>query len=963
MRTAMKDLENLIEDQGLKLFANIRSRKDGLLDKDYWQGKLIDWATKDLSFKIDLFRLVDVLPSLYDNNLLNKHIKEYLLKDERDLPLFLTTALKASGFSFAKNISSAIFKKNVLAMAERFILGESLKEAEAKILKIYSEGFSSTIDLLGEACLSEKEAENYFFLYKDLIEKLPKIINGMPNISIKLTSLSSKLKPESLDYSVDLLQEKIFYLIDLAKKNNCFINFDTENFTYKNITYDLFIKTILHDSYKDWPHLGIVLQSYLKDSAKDFLRLLEAAKKRKTPFTVRLVKGAYYDYEVVRSDRFGYPCPVFAQKSQTDLCYEDLSRKLIDNAQHLKPAFASHNLRSLAHALVYAEEKNLKKQEIEIQMLYGMAEKERYALKEEGVSVRLYAPIGNLMVGMSYLVRRLLENTSQLSFVRLAQSPLENPAKLLQKPLLAQETKEELDNSFNNAPNIEFSYRENQEKIAAVIKQIKQNFPIIVNPVINGEEKKGGNYYINYCPSYQELIISKINFAKQNDADLAMESAYNSFSLMQNLSINKRCENLYNLANILEKEKLYFISLLVWELGKNFLEAESEVLEAIDFCNFYADMAKKHLFPKKILSKKGEENTLYLHPKGPAAIIAPWNFPLAILCGMSVGAYVAGNPVILKPAKQANGVGFSLFKAMLNAGFLKEAVHFLPGFGEDIGKYLVNHPKIKIICFTGSKDVGLAIMQKAYDKKVMAEMGGKNAIIVDEDADQDEAIRGILQSTYGFQGQKCSASSRLILINNPHQEKFLARLMEAAKSIKIGASDRLENFMGPVIDKEAFLRLKEQISLLEQDNGVEILYKSKELSGGLFIPIIMAKINDQNHYLFQKELFGPILCIYIAQDLDDAIKAANNSQYALTFGFYSRSPQNIQKVTHNIEAGNIYINQKITGAIVARQPFGGFKMSGTSVKAGGEDYLYHFVHQVAVSENTSRQGVTPEVSV
>jgi RHH-type proline utilization regulon transcriptional repressor/proline dehydrogenase/delta 1-pyrroline-5-carboxylate dehydrogenase len=365
--------------------------------------------------------------------------------------------------------------------------------------------------------------------------------------------------------------------------------------------------------------------------------------------------------------------------------------------------------------------------------------------------------------------------------------------------------------------------------------------------------------------------------------------------------------------------------------------------------------------PLKVGNVSGENSVYHYQAKGPTVVIAPWNFPLAILTGMVGAALVAGNTVVMKPAEQSSAVAMDLIHYLLKAGLPADCAHFLPGIGEEVGEYLVQHPDICTIAFTGSKNVGLHILDvcskikpgQKHVKRAIIEMGGKNAIIIDNDADLDEAIDGVVYSAFGFSGQKCSACSRVIVLEEVY-EKFERRLIEAVKSIDYGNVEDPKNYFGPVVDSEACHRMHQQISDFAKTNN--LLYQGPKIAGGNFVPPTIFNIVKATDPIAQTEIFGPILAILKAKDMDQAIEIANGTEYALTGGLYSRSPANIKKVREQLEVGNLYINRGITGAMVDRHPFGGFKMSGVGSKTGGPDYLKQFLEPRAICENTLRRG-------
>jgi RHH-type proline utilization regulon transcriptional repressor/proline dehydrogenase/delta 1-pyrroline-5-carboxylate dehydrogenase len=402
----------------------------------------------------------------------------------------------------------------------------------------------------------------------------------------------------------------------------------------------------------------------------------------------------------------------------------------------------------------------------------------------------------------------------------------------------------------------------------------------------------------------------------------------------------------------------------VYEVGKPWAEADADVAEAIDFCRYYAQNAKEILKPHRVGGIPGETSEYIYRPRGVTTVISPWNFPLAILTGQVVAALVTGNTVVMKPAEQSSLVALGLYQILREAGIPAQAVQFLPGLGEIVGSHLVNHPHVTTIAFTGSKAVGLLILNQAsqarpgqqHVKRCIIEMGGKNAIIVDNDADLDEAVDGVLYSAFGFAGQKCSAASRCIVLEDVY-DRFKERLLEAAKSIQIADACDPIAYLGPVVDDEAHSRLMEEIRKAEQQG--QVLYKSTVPAHGYFVPVtILENVKPEDH-VAQTEFFGPILALMKVKTLKEGLDAANSTEYALTGGLFSRSPENIAIVKEEMVCGNLYINRGITGAMVDRHPFGGFKMSGVGSKTGGPDYLKQFVEPICLTENTLRRGFAP----
>jgi RHH-type proline utilization regulon transcriptional repressor/proline dehydrogenase/delta 1-pyrroline-5-carboxylate dehydrogenase len=462
-------------------------------------------------------------------------------------------------------------------------------------------------------------------------------------------------------------------------------------------------------------------------------------------------------------------------------------------------------------------------------------------------------------------------------------------------------------------------------------------------------------------------MVGRFGRATPEHANQAVAAALRAFPAWRDTPVERRAQYLLDAANVLRRRRFELAAWEVYECAKQWRESDADIVEAIDFCEFYAHEMKQLARPR-LRNVSGEDNAYFYEPRGVCVVIAPWNFPLAILCGMTTAALVTGNTVIMKPAEQSSIVAAKLMEVFLEVGLPPGVLHYLPGIGEEVGPVLVGHRDTAIIAFTGSLNVGLLINRQAADmqpgqthvKRVIAEMGGKNAIIVDEDADMDEAVSGVVDSAFGYQGQKCSACSRVIIERSKH-DSFLARVVEATRSLAIGPAEDPGAFVGPVIDEEAFRRLQAAIERGKSEARLAFAGDVRELADeGYYIPPhIFANVSPSS-FLGQQELFGPVLSVLSAENLDHALEIANGVPYALTGGLYSRSPAHIARVRRDFRVGNLYINRKITGALVDRQPFGGFKLSGIGSKAGGPDYLLQFALPRTITENTLRRGFAIE---
>jgi len=510
---------------------------------------------------------------------------------------------------------------------------------------------------------------------------------------------------------------------------------------------------------------------------------------------------------------------------------------------------------------------------------------------------------------------------------------------------------------FSNQPPVDFSRRQNRQRFAQILEKVRSEFKE------KSPKRSSGPWLESVNPADPKEIVGRVRISNVDQAQEAIDRAAAFLPEWRGTPAEQRAEILIRAAGILIERRWELAAWEVFEVGKGWREADADVIEAIDYLNYYAGEMRRLAGWRQTQQLPGETNVYLYEPRGIAGIIAPWNFPLAILTGMTAAALVTGNCALMKPAEQSPMMAVHLLEILRSAGLPTDACQLLHGGGE-IGAYLVRSPKIHLIAFTGSRDVGLEILQESYThrpgqdhvKRVVCEMGGKNAVIVDADADLDEAVNYVIDSAFGYQGQKCSAASRLVLVREVH-DRFLARLTEAVRGLRIGPPEDPGNFIGPVIDAEAQQRIERHIRLGKKEAKC-VLAMAAPKQGYFVGPAIFSEV-DPGSRLAQEEIFGPVLSVFQARNFAHALEIANNSQFALTGGIFSRSPAHIDKARKEFRVGNLYINRGITGAVVERQPFGGLKLSGIGSKAGGSDYLLQFLEPRTISENTLRHGFAP----
>lgn len=986
-----------IISRGKELFAVVAGEKPSLFNKSAWIGKVMDWSMQNEHFKIRMFRFIDVFPSLVTGKLLTDHIREYFGTEDDMPPAFATGARIAGIFGpLGGAVLNRVISFNIRKMARQFIVGENTKEAVKNIRKLRRDGFAAVVDVLGEATLSDEEAEGYINTYLEVLESLEKEQQewkGLPgkggdtdldwghapkiNVSVKPTALFALANPQDFEGSVEAMLKQMRRICARVIELKGFLCIDMETYRHKDLTLELYRRLKLE--YREYPHIGIVLQAYLKDTDKDLAGLLEWARSNGTQISIRLVKGAYWDYETVKARQNGWKIPVRTIKAESDAAFERHARMILKNHQICHLACGSHNIRSIAAVMETARELNVPESRYEFQVLYGMAEPIRRGVLKVAGRIRLYCPYGAMVPGMGYLVRRLLENTANESFLRRSFAEEAQIEKLLEDPVLTAERERQARAlksritlagpgglpRFSNDPAVDFTRADHRAAFPEALALVRQQMPKTCLLSIDGRDIPAADRMQSVNPAKPSEVVGHVSQAGPEEAGAAIAAAKRAFPAWRDTPPRQRAEYLLKSAEIVRRRLFELSAWQVLEIGKQWDQAYADVTEAIDFLEYYAREMIRYGEPQRLGHAPGEINHYFYEPKGVAAVIAPWNFPLAISMGMASAAIVTGNTVIFKPSNLTPVIGRHLVEIFMEAGLPAGVFNYLPGKGSLIGDYLVDHPDISLIAFTGSVETGLRIIDRAAKvhagqqnvKKIIAEMGGKNAVIIDDDADLDEAVPHLLYSAFAFQGQKCSACSRVIVLDAVY-DRLVERLIRAAKVYRTGPAEDPSYTMGAVCDAEAVKKINEYIGIGSREGTV--LYSAPVPSGeGYWVPLTIIGGIRPEHRIAQEEIFGPVLAIMRVKDFDQAIEWANSTKFALTGGIFSRSPEHLARARREFRVGNLYINRNNTGALVERQPFGGSRMSGVGSKAGGPDYLLHFMDPRVVTENTMRRGFTP----
>ena len=854
-------------------------------------------------------------------------------------------------------------------MGSHFVLGETIEAALARAEPHSADAARYSFDMLGEGARTANDAERYFNSYASAIEAIggtadDRPLPDRPGISVKLSALHPRFEAVSRER---VMKELVPRLIDLARRAKAYdLNFtvDAEEADRLELSLEVIAAAFSDASLNGWDGFGLAIQAYQKraEAVIDYTDNLARALRRR--LMVRLVKGAYWDSEIKRAQERGLDdYPVFTRKAMTDLNYIACAQKLLALRPRLFPQFATHNALTVATVLELAGDSGF-----EFQRLHGMGEALYAQLSQDRpeLAYRTYAPVGSHRDLLAYLVRRLLENGANSSFVAIAADDNVPVATLLRRPA------EIIGNASNarhpniplprdllqpqrqNSRGIEFGERSALDELLAAIAA--ETAPVTAAPLINGDTRAGAARQV-VSPIDPTTTVGTVIDATPEHANEAITAARRGFEAWSRTPAGMRAEILEKAATLLEQRRAHFIALLQSEGGKTLDDAVSEVREATDFCRYYAGEGRKLFGAGEALpGPTGESNLLRLRGRGVFVAISPWNFPLAIFTGQITAALMAGNTVVAKPAEQTPLIAAEAIRLLHEAGVPGSALHLVPGDGK-IGAALTAHPDIAGVVFTGSTAVARSINRTLAAKDgpivpLIAETGGINAMIVDATALPEQVADDVVTSAFRSAGQRCSAL-RLLFVQDDVADRMIEMIAGAARELGIGDPRELATQVGPVIDDEAKRQLETHIARMKKEARVHFAGTAPE---GNYVAPHIFELSDTDQ--LTEEVFGPILHVvrYPADRLDRVLQSIERSGYGLTLGIHSRIDDTVEAVINRLSVGNVYVNRNMIGAVVGVQPFGGHGLSGTGPKAGGPHYLSRFATEQTVTINTAAAG-------
>ena len=865
-------------------------------------------------------------------------------------------------------------KKAVTILARQFVFKPTIEEG-MKFTE--SEKYKKNIfsfDMLGEGARTMEDAERYFQDYINSIHAVGKQLNNSSEIkyangvSIKISALHPRYERNKSDDLEKELLPKLVKLCEISKQYNIQLCIDAEENYRLILSLKILDKLSSNRNLLGWNGLGLAVQAYQKRAFYVIDWLDKLAKRDNRVINVRLVKGAYWDSEIKLAQELGVPnYPVFTRKSLTDLSWMACAKKLFSLQKNIFPQFATHNAYSIAFIEEFGKDKIF-----EFQRIHGMADKiheyfNRYS-SDNYQKCRIYAPVGEYNDLLPYLMRRLLENGANTSFVNKINDPKLDIKEIIADPLDIIDQYSQIPNpQIPLPPDIYLPERKNSkgydldneytrlqiENIFSSIDLSYKAFSIVKGIDVDDESRKVFN------PSKLDQSLGYVAFASESTVRKSLEIASNYFSYWKNVEVENKVEIINKFADLLEANQEKLVKICVLEAGKTIKDSINDLREAIDFCYYYSSEAIR-VFKDPIILKgpTGEKNKLVYEGKGVIFAISPWNFPIAIFTGQIVSALLAGNTVIAKPAEKTSIIAYEIAKLFLKAGLPVGSLQLLIGKGRNIGQIVLNDTRIKGVVFTGSCETAKKIQNDLVKREgeiipFMAETGGLNFMIIDSSALTEQVVDDAIESGFNAAGQRCSAL-RILAIQDEVYDKTLKMLIGATKKIKIGLPNLLSTDIGPVIDQEAKDRINNHVKSFKSKVLSQSPLESKYQ--GYYVTPTIIEIENLNEV--KEEIFGPVIHVYKykSNEIEKLISDINKMNYGLTLGIQSRIENTINYIFNNANIGNIYINRNIVGAVVGVQPFGGRGLSGTGPKAGGPNYLLKFANEKSYSYNTTAAG-------
>lgn len=956
---------------------------------------------------IALMCLAEALLRIPDNATMDKFISDKISNADwkshlnRENPLFInaaTLSLLMTGAAYAPTLDNqqnmfaslkrtvskmgaAVIRPIILQMMKaigaQFVMGQDIASALTRAVEFENEGYRFSYDMLGEAARTREDAKIYYDAYVTAIDAIGKAAKAgsppaNPGISIKLSALHPRYEYSKYDEVMAEVPPMLLALAKQAKTYNIGLTVDAEEADRLDLSLDIFEKVFTDPALNHWEGLGLAVQAYQKRAWYVLDWLADLSRRQQKRIMVRLVKGAYWDAEIKVSQTQGFSnYPVFTRKNSTDVSYLACARKMLSLPECFYSQFGTHNAYSVAAIMEMAGNRT----DFEFQCLHGMGAPLYHQIVDKekfNRACRIYAPVGTHRDLLGYLVRRLLENGANSSFVnkladdktpveQIVFDPVERVEKLASKPHPKIPSPQNIYGKWKNSQGLDLS---NDHVLADVKTRMDNNINQASDwsaaPIINGDARTNKNAESRFSPNNKQESIGKVYKAEASDVEEALNTAETGFASWAATPVETRAAILERAADLFQEYMPELMAILNREAGKAIPDCMSEVRETIDYCRYYAYRAREDLTPHELPGPTGESNVLILQPRGLIACISPWNFPLAIFAGQIIASLAAGNTVLAKPAEQTPYIAYRAVQILLEAGIPKNALQLVIGRGSVVGAKLVSDERVAGVMFTGSTETAKFIERSLANRNgataiLVAETGGQNAMIVDSSALAEQTVADVVLSAFNSAGQRCSAL-RVLFVQDDIAPKILTMLKGYMEEFTVGDPGWLANDIGPVIDDGSKKMLEaHHAKMMTCGKLIAEIPTTGAPDGNYFTP---CAFEIDNLEILEGEVFGPILHVirFRAGELENVMQAIIKTRYGLTLGIHSRIDTVTADIASRMPVGNIYINRNMIGAVVGVQPFGGERLSGTGPKAGGPHYLPRLCVERTISTNTTAVG-------
>ena len=963
------DVEALTQQIGRSIVDRLKRRSPTMLDEAWWQDRMLLWAAWDSGVREQMYRFAAAYPSLRDYRSITRHLNEiydFVAKESGPCER-LAPEVPEENMILGRAMVWGI-RRNFGRLARRFVASPETTELVNLLDDLRGQGHAAVLKLVATDPVTADDADRIANQYEEWLGEFQQETLFWPDVRqldfdhhgpiprLPILVQASKLEPVAFtdnDYPARL-KKRITGLLKQALENGTSILFDVEPCRHEHTVLTMILDLLAKKPFRELTNVGLSIAADRVNAEDTLAEISARIEKRGTPIRLRLLECCRTNEESILHRYYNWPVPVDSV-ANSRARFERLVNSALAQTDCLLPIVCSHRLRPISNALALSEAANLPTAAIEFEFPMGFGHDIGRLLVEQGHRVRTNVPVGPEVESLALLAREMLRNPSCDFIVQDHQDLEKDTEELLMKPEETDATDKLETATFSNEPLLDFGSEDERDALDAALEEVQSQLGNDYALLINGRAEDGRSHITSRNPAQPKEIIGTVAAASADQVSEAIDAARRAWLQWAKNSTNWRAEYLELIAAEFRNRRHEMMAWCMLECGMCRADANREVTSAIDFCMYYAWQIR-HLDCVQQIAAPGESTEVVFRSRGVAVIISPASSPLAVLAGMTAAAIVAGNTAVIKPAEQASVVAWQFADLCMNAGIPDGVVNLLTGSGEELGPTLAGSPNVDIVAFTGSRTAGMEVNFAAAQhestgrgvKRIVAQLNGNNAAIVDDDVDIDAAVAGVMSSAFAFSGQQCFHVSRLITVGNVH-DKFLQRFYEVLQDTKIGNPLKPATVIGPVMNAQAKEETSSLVDELREEEDVEIVQHEMTPDSGQYVPPTVISGLPEDHSVLEREFDAPILFVQQAKDFDQALSLANDYHSNLVTVVFSQSPGNLDQARLMLRTGNLFLNRSTNGPMVHRHPFGGFQMSGSGVQAGGPSYLQEFVVPVAVT--------------